>query len=111
MKNKFIAWHFNKYIDFIKALGEEPANQEQILLRTYAIAKEISVDSLFSLEQFEAMHLINKKYYKFIVRYDNKINNSLKIRYKEQHFRIMKIINFEEQDRYLIIYGEELAHE
>ena len=102
MPKQFKAGDFSKYIYFYN----QPNSAEKHIYTSYAIAKPIHINSLFAFEQFEAMHLVKKKYYKFIIRYSDKLSEQFFIKYQNNFYRIMKMINHEEQSKYLIIYSE-----
>jgi len=105
MKKDLQISNFNKIIHFFQD------NIEEIIESCPAIIRPIMPSSIFSSEQIEAMHLINRNFFCFAIRFNIIIKNNMNIKFEERSFRIIRIINVNEDNRFLQIFAEEeLAH-
>ena len=103
MQKKFALSHFNKNIDLLK--NNEPNCLPSVSY--LAIIRPLMASSIYNYEQIEAMHLINRKFFCFTIRYEKEANNYSYVKFEDRSFRIIRIINWNEENRFTQIYAEE----
>lgn len=103
MQKKFALGHFNKNIGLLK--DNEPGSVPTVFYM--AIIRPLMMSSIYNYEQVEAMHLINRKFFCFTMRYEKTVSNYSYIKFEERSFRIIRVINWNEENRFTQIYAEE----
>ena len=101
MKKNFTIGHFNKYISFFTE------SSDLCQLSCGAIIRPIMANSIYGYEQIEAMHLINRQFFCFTVRFDKNIKNYSLIKFEERSFRIIRVVNWNEDNRFMQVFAEE----
>jgi len=101
MKKNFSIGHFNKYVSFFTA------NDNVCQLSCGSIIRPVMSNSIYGYEQIEAMHLINRQFFCFTIRFDKNIKNSSLIKFEDRSFRIIRIVNWNEDNRFMQIFAEE----
>lgn len=106
MKQKILANKLNQQITFCYL--DEINNKwlEKIML--LAQVKNLTQQALKFIDGIEFGSLLEHSCMLFICRYNNQINKTMRINFKQRMFQIRKIINVDENDQYLQIIALEL---
>jgi hypothetical protein len=103
MRKNFSLGQFNKNIEFCT----DNAHSYTAPISYKAIIRPITVGSIYNYEQIEATHQIHRNFFCFTIRYDAQIKDFSHIKLAERLFRIIRIINSNEANRFMQIYAEE----
>ncbi len=95
-----LAKKLNHQIKFLENRVNSEIEEENWLeiITTFAEITALS-DTIFkAIENFNFGHVMTESYYIFRIRYDQKVNNNMRILYNDKNFEIKRIINIDEKN-------------
>lgn len=95
-----LAKKLNHQIKFLENQRRSEIEDENWLetITTFAEIIPLSDTSFKTIENFNFGHVMTESYYIFRIRYNQRINNNMRISYNKKNFEIKRIINVDEKN-------------